>query len=162
MANNESKCSQILSNLCQCKKTCNLLTQNLAKLVTTSPKEPFQKWRLDFIRLVKLARKLSSNWYILVAINYATKWVEAQALHTNIIIIIVKFLYEHIFTRFGCPLTIITDQGTHFTNNVVRYLTNNFILRHTSYTVYYLQGNGDALTTNKVFGTLLTKLVNGN
>jgi hypothetical protein len=50
--------------------------QNLMKLVTTLLEEPFQKWGLDFIRLVKLASRLSSNRYILVAIDYATKWVE--------------------------------------------------------------------------------------
>jgi hypothetical protein len=126
----------------QCQRTNNLLTQNLAKLVTTLPKEPFQKWGLDFIGSIKHVRRLLDNRYILVTINYATKWVEAQALHTNTIAITTKFLYKHILTRFRCPLTIITDQGTHFINDVTRYLINHFILRHTSFTVYYPQGNG--------------------
>ncbi len=80
---------------------------------------------------------MSSNWYILVAINYATKWVEARTLHTNIIVITTKFLYKHIFTRFGCPLTIVTNQGTHFINDAIKYLTDHFILRHTSSIIYY-------------------------
>jgi hypothetical protein len=45
----------------QCQRTSNLLTQNLAKLVTTLLQEPFQKWGLDFIGLVKPASKLSNN-----------------------------------------------------------------------------------------------------
>jgi hypothetical protein len=45
-----------------------------------------------------------------VAIDYATKWVEAQALNTNTNAVIDKFLYEHIFMKFGCPLTIVTNQ----------------------------------------------------
>jgi hypothetical protein len=45
----------------------------------------------------------------LVAIDYATKWVEAKALRTNIAVIIATFLYEYILTRFGCPLTIVTN-----------------------------------------------------
>ncbi len=61
------------------KKKVNLLTKNLAKLVTTLPEEPFQKWILDFIRLVKPTNKLSSNWFIIITIDYATKWVEAVA-----------------------------------------------------------------------------------
>jgi len=64
--------------------------------------------------------------------------------------------------RFGCPLTIVTNQGTHFINDAIRYLTNHFILKHTSFTIYYPQGNGQVEFTNKAFGTLLTKLVNEN
>jgi hypothetical protein len=53
------------------------LTHKLAKLFTTLLEEPFQKWGLDFIGHVKHASRMSRNWYILVAIDYATKWVEA-------------------------------------------------------------------------------------
>jgi hypothetical protein len=52
--------------------------------------------------------------------------------HTNTTYVIAKFLYDHIFTWFGYPLTIVTYQGTHFINNVIHYLTNHFSLRHTS------------------------------
>jgi hypothetical protein len=104
----------------------------------------------------------SSNWYIIFAINYAIKWVEAKVLHTNIAAITIKFWYDHIFTQFNYPLTIATDQGAHFINDAIRYLTNHFILRHTSFTIYYPQGNGQTESTNEVFGTLLKKLVNEN
>jgi hypothetical protein len=56
----------------------------------------------------------------------------------------------------------VTDQGTHFINDIIKYLIDHFILRHTSSTMYYLQINGQAKNINKVFGTLLTKLVNDN
>ncbi len=88
--------------------------------------------------------------------------MEAQALCTNITIITAKFLYKHIPIIFGCPLTIMTDQGTHFINDVIKYFTDHFILKHISSTSYYPQGNGQAKFINKVFGTLLTKLVNEN
>jgi hypothetical protein len=55
----------------------NLLSQHLAKLVTTLLEEPFQKLGLDFTGPIKLASKYSSNQHILVITNYATKWVEA-------------------------------------------------------------------------------------
>jgi hypothetical protein len=54
------------------------------------------------------------------------------------------------------------DQGIHFINDVIRYFADNFILRHTNSIVYYPQGNGQVESTNKVFGTLLTKLINEN
>jgi hypothetical protein len=64
--------------------------------------------------------------------------------------------------RFGCPLTIVTNQGTHFINDVIRYFIDHFNLRHTSFIVYYQEGNGQTKSTNMVFGSLLTKLVNEN
>jgi hypothetical protein len=84
------------------------------------------------------------------------------SLQTNITNVIVKFLYDHIFTQFGCPLTIVTKQGTHFINDIIRYSTDHFILKHTSSIVYYPQRNRQIDSINKFFGTLLTKLVNDN
>ncbi len=121
----------------QCRKIGKLLTQNLAKLVTTLLKKPFQKWGLNLIRLVKLVSKSLGNQYIMVAIDYATKRVEARTLHTNIIAITTKFIFEHILTRFGCPLTIVINQTTHFIDDVIIYLINHFIFKHTNQIVYY-------------------------
>jgi hypothetical protein len=78
------------------------------------------------------------------------------------LIVIAKFLCDHILTRFGCPLTIVMDQGTHFINDVICYLTNHLVLKHTNSTIYYPQGNGQVESINKVFSTLLMKLVNEN
>jgi hypothetical protein len=83
-------------------------------LVTSLPEEPFMKWGLNFVGPIKLAGRYTRNKYILVTTNYATKWVEAKTLRINIVVITSKNLYECILTRFGCPLTIIIDQGVHF------------------------------------------------
>ncbi len=92
---------------------------------------------IRFIGHVKPKSIMSCNWYILIATDYVTKWVEARALCTNIVAITAKFFYEHILMRFGCPLTIVIDQGTHFINNAIKYLIDHFILIHTSYSTYY-------------------------
>jgi hypothetical protein len=106
----------------QYQTTTNMLTQNLAKLVTILLEEPFQKWGLDFIGHVKPTSKMSGNQYIMVAIHYATKWVETQALRTNIATITTKFLYKHILTRFGCLLTIVTYQNINLITDAIRIL----------------------------------------
>ncbi len=120
------------------------------------------KWRFDFVGIIKPTRRYTQNKYFLVATNYATKWVEIKALILNTTTITTKNLYECILTRFGCPLTIIPDQGVHFINDAIKYLTNHFRLKHVSSTTYYPQGNGQVESTNKVLRTLLTKLVSEN
>jgi hypothetical protein len=53
--------------------------------------------------------KYIGNKYNIVATNYVTKWVEAITLRTNILADTTNFLYKCILTRFGCPLTIVTN-----------------------------------------------------
>ncbi len=95
----------------------------MAKLVTTFPKEPFTKWGLDFTIPIKPTRRLIRNKYILVAINYATKWIEVEAIKTNIVVVTTIFLYEYIIIKFGCPLNIAIGEGVHFINNTIKKLT---------------------------------------
>nr|GEV49797.1 reverse transcriptase domain-containing protein [Tanacetum cinerariifolium] len=56
------------------------------------------------------------NKYILVAVDYLSKWVEAKALPTNDARVVVKFL-KSLFVRFGTPRAIISDRGTHLFND---------------------------------------------
>jgi hypothetical protein len=100
------------------------------------------KWELDFVGPIKPIGRLTRDKYILVAIDYVIKWVEARALKTNTTTVTTNFLYECILTKFRCPLTIITDQGVHFINDAIKYLTNHFLMKHVSSKTYYPQGNG--------------------
>ncbi len=88
--------------------------------------------------------------------------METRALCTNVIVVTAIFLYDHIFIRFGCPLTIVTNQGIHFINDNIHYLTNHFIFKHTNSTVYYPQWNGQVKSTNNFLSKLFMKLVNEN
>jgi hypothetical protein len=129
-------------------------------MVTSLPKEPFMKRGFDFMGPIKPSWRYTRNKYILVTTYYATKWVEARALKINITLVTTKQNYECILTKFQCPLIIVTDQGVHFINDAIKYLINHFLMKHVSSTTYYLQGNRQAKSTNKVLGTLFTKLVN--
>ncbi len=73
----------------------------------------------------------------MVTTNYVTKWVKAKALGTNIVVFIARFLYEYILTRFGCPLTIVIDQGVYFINDTIKHMTEQFLLKHLRFTTYY-------------------------
>jgi hypothetical protein len=67
------------------------------------------KWGLNFINPIKLVGRLTRYKYILVAIDYVIKWLEAKAFITNIVVVTTIFLYEYILTIFGCTLTIVTN-----------------------------------------------------
>ncbi len=86
--------------------------------------------------------------------------MEAKPLITNTTMVITIFLYEYILTRFGCPLTIVTDQGLCVINDTIKYMRKQLLLRHVSFATYYPQGNGQVESINKVIGRLSTKLVN--
>ena len=145
----------------ECQKTGGLPKSVSTKLITTLPVEPFMKWGLDFVGPVKKTRHTEKR-YILVVTNYATKWVEARALRTNSAQETAQFLYESVLSRFGCPLYLVSDQGSHFLNGTIHVLTEHFLLQHTTSTTYYPQGNGQAESTNKVIVKMLQKLVNDN
>ena len=94
--------------------------------------------------------------------DYCTKWVEEKALRDNTAASTMKFLYEQIWCRFGCPIELISDQGSHFLNTVSHELTNHYIVVHKKSTSYYPQANGLAESTNKTLQTIPKKIVNEN
>jgi len=75
--------------------------------------ELFEKWALEFVG--PISPMSNKKKYILVCIDYITKWVEAKALYVATKKEVVEFLFEYIFTIFGVPHEIVTNQGTQFT-----------------------------------------------
>ena len=127
------------------------------------PLEPFQKWGLDFFRPFKPAAARTGNKYIIVATDYCTKWVEAKALRDNTAASTAKFVYEHLWCRYGCPIELISDQRGHFINHIIRDLTTHYaVVVHKNSTPYYLQANRLAESINKILQTILKKIVNEN
>ena len=66
------------------------------------------------------------NEYILVVVDYVSKWVEAVALPPNDARVVIKFLKKNSFTRFGTPRALISDGGTHFYNNQMEKLLSKY------------------------------------
>ena len=117
------------------------------------PLEPFQKWGLDFVGPFKLAATCRENGYIIVAMDYCTKWVEAKPLRDNTTASIVKFLYKSIWCQFGCLIELVSDQGTHFINKIVHELSTYYAVVHKKSTPYYPQANRLVESTNKTIQT---------
>ena len=86
--------------------------------------EPFERWALDFVGpIIPMSRK---KQYILVCIDYVTKWVEAKALYQANEQSVADFLFEDIFTHFGVPREIVTDQGTQFMSKLVKSIIQHY------------------------------------
>ena len=77
--------------------------------------EVFDCWGIDFMGPFP---KSNGYEYILVAVDYVSKWVEAIPTKTTTTKVVLEFIRDHILTRFGVPRAIISDKGTHFTSQV--------------------------------------------
>ena len=96
--------------------------------------EPFEKWALDFEGPISpMSHKKN---YILVSTDYVTKWVEEKSLFRATKKFVVEFVYECIFTLFGVPREIVTDQGTQFTSKLMREVTEKYGIKHCKYSPY--------------------------
>ncbi|KAL2651978.1 hypothetical protein R1flu_020106 [Riccia fluitans] len=119
---------------------------------------PFKKWGLDFVSPIYPAAS-NGHRYLLVATDYATKWVEAASLPDCTARSTAEFLYSYILARYGCPEELISDQGSHFVNQAIKCLVDEFFISHKTSTAYYPRGNGQAESTNKILITMLHKVV---
>ncbi|MCO5613331.1 hypothetical protein L7F22_067607 [Adiantum nelumboides] len=119
----------------------------------------FAKWGIDFVGPIAPPPYKSHAQHIIVATDYLTKWVEAKATTKNDAKTTAQFLYENIFTRYGLPIEIVSDRGTHFINEVIENLLDEFTIIHQKSASYHPQANGQAESTNKILVTVLTKIV---
>ncbi|KAG8501049.1 hypothetical protein CXB51_003148 [Gossypium anomalum] len=100
--------------------------------------------------------------YILVAVDYVSKWVEAEAYLTNDARVVMKFLQKHVFTRFETPRAIISDEGSHFVNKWLKWLLDKHWVKHKVATAYHPQTNEQAELANKEIKGILEKVVCSN
>ncbi|XP_048605046.1 uncharacterized protein LOC106442714 [Brassica napus] len=101
--------------------------------------EVFDCWGVDFMGPFPPSFK---NEYILVAVDYVSKWVEAVASPTNDTKIVTKMFSSIIFPRFGVPRVVISDGGTHFINTAFHGLLKKNGVKHKVPTAYHPQTSG--------------------
>ncbi|GJR25951.1 reverse transcriptase domain-containing protein [Tanacetum coccineum] len=113
----------------------------------------FDVWGIDFMGPFPSSR---GNKYILVAVDYLSKWVEAKALPTNDARVVVKFL-KSLFSRFGAPRAIISDRGTHFCNDKFAKVMSKYDVTHRLSTPYHPQTSGQVEVTNRGLKRILER-----
>nr|GFB38325.1 reverse transcriptase domain-containing protein [Tanacetum cinerariifolium] len=120
--------------------------------------EIFDVWGIDFMGPFPSSK---GNKYILVVVDYLSKWVEAKALPTNDARVVVKFL-KSLFSRFGTPKAIIRDRGTHFCIDQFSRVMAKYGVTHPLSTAYHLQTSGQVEVTNRGLKRILEKTVREN
>ena len=117
----------------------------------------FDVWSIDF-----MGPFLSSfgNLYILLAVDYVSKWVEAIACPRNDANIVVGFIQRNIFSRYGALRTIISDEGNHFENKLFAKLLSIYGVRHAMGLAYHPQSNGQVEIFIREIKNILEKTVN--
>nr|GEW87693.1 reverse transcriptase domain-containing protein [Tanacetum cinerariifolium] len=120
--------------------------------------EIFDVWGINFMGSFPSSK---GNKYILVAVAYLSKWVEARALPTNDARVIVKFL-KSLFSRFGIPRAIISDRGTFFCNDQFTRVMIKFGVTHHLATTYHPQASGQVEVSNRGLKRILERTVGEN
>ncbi|GJV10041.1 reverse transcriptase domain-containing protein [Tanacetum coccineum] len=117
--------------------------------------EIFDVWGIDFMGPFPSSK---GNKYILVAVDYLSKWVEAKALPTNDARVVCKFL-KSLFARFGAPRAIISDRGTHFCNDQFAKVMLKYGVTHRLSTAYHPQTSGQVEVSNRGLKRILERTV---
>ncbi|MCO5576432.1 hypothetical protein L7F22_030242 [Adiantum nelumboides] len=118
---------------------------------------PFEKWRIDAIG--PLPRTANGKLYILVAINYMTRWVEAQSVTRVNEKIVNRFVYTNIVCTFGTPLETIFDNGPSFKKGLLTKVCEELKIQHRHSTPYYPQSNGLVEKANGIIAGIIRKMV---
>ncbi|GJU78394.1 reverse transcriptase domain-containing protein [Tanacetum coccineum] len=120
--------------------------------------EIFDVWGIDFMGPFPSSK---GNKYILVAVDYLSKWVEAKALPTNDTRVVCKFL-KSLFARFSAPRAIISDRGTHFCNDQFAKVMLKYGVTHRLSTAYHPQTSGQVEVSNRGLKRILERTVGEN
>nr|GEY31284.1 reverse transcriptase domain-containing protein [Tanacetum cinerariifolium] len=118
----------------------------------------FDVWGIDFMVPFPSYR---GNKYILVAVDYLSKWVEAKALPTNDARVVCKFL-KNLIARFGMPRAIISDRGTYFCNDLFAKVMMKFGVTHRLATPYHPQTSVQVEVSNRGLKRILERTVSEN
>ncbi|KAL4379701.1 hypothetical protein GQ457_02G016760 [Hibiscus cannabinus] len=154
------KDAQLFCQQCdRCQRTGNISKRNEMPLQNILEVELFDVWGIDFMGPFPSS---FGNLYILLAVDYVSKWVEAVATTHNDAKTVQRFIKKNIFTRFGTPRVIISDEGRHFDNRSIAAALRKLGINHKLSTAYHPKTNGQAEVSNREIKSILEKVVNPN
>jgi hypothetical protein len=98
-------------------------------------------WGIDYMGPFPKSKNYE---YILVTVDYVSKWVEAMPCKNADTRYSKKMFEEIIFPRFGIPRMVISDGGTHFTDRKFHLYLKDHGIHHNVARLYYPQTSGQA------------------
>lgn len=119
--------------------------------------DPFEKWGIDFVGPIDPPSK--EYHYILVCIDYVTKWAKAKSLPVAREEKDVDFLYKQILQRFGALREIVSNQGPQFMSTMMEDFMHRYKMAHRKSSPYHHQANGQVEVTNRELENIITKTV---
>jgi hypothetical protein len=126
-------------------------------LRTIKVNQPFGRVGIDIVG--PLPRTKKGKKYIVVAMDYLTKWPEARAIPDATAASVASFFYEDIICRHGCPQEIISDNGSAFISQMVESMLENHQIKHRLISPYHPQSNGLVERFNRTLCKSLAKFV---
>ncbi|CAN6707369.1 unnamed protein product [Malus baccata var. baccata] len=140
----------------RCQRTGNIGPKQQMPQTPIFSVEIFDVWGIDFIGPFPSSQGFL---YILLAVDYVSKWVEAKATRTNDSQVVADFVKTNIFARFGMPRVLISDGGSHFCNQTIEALLKKYNVTHKVATPYHPQTSGQAEVSNREIKQILEKTV---
>ncbi|CAA7052542.1 unnamed protein product [Microthlaspi erraticum] len=119
--------------------------------------EIFDVWGIDFMGPFKPSS--NGHNYILVAVDYVSKWIEAIPCPACDAKVVIKLFRTIIFPRYGIPRVVISDGGSHFINKVFEKLMKSYGVKHKVATPYHPQTSGQVEVSNRQIKAILEKTV---
>ena len=147
---------ELVKSCNECQRFGNLPKRNAMPQNFILELELFDVWGIDFMGPFPTSY---ANKYILVAVDYVSKWVEAIATPTNDNKVVMNFLRKNIFSRFGVPRALISDGGSHFCNKPLEALLLRYGVKHKVATPYHPQTSGQTEISNRELKRILEKTV---
>ncbi len=137
-----------------CQRRGNPKVNNILHLIKL--KAPFQRIGIDIVELLTITKK--RNRYIVIVMDYFTKWLIVKAIKEAIAKTVSKFIYEKIICEYGYPQILQSDQETHFVNKVIQDLSEKFRIKYRLSIPYHLQTNGLVEHFNQILCEKLAKM----
>ncbi|XP_015940261.1 uncharacterized protein LOC107465802 [Arachis duranensis] len=147
---------ELVSSYNECQRAGNLPKRNEMPQHYILELELFDVWGIDFKGPFPTSY---SNKYILVTIDYVSKWVEAIATQTNDKKVVMNFLRKNVFSRVGVPRALISNGGSHFCNKPLETLLLRYGVKHNVATPYHPQACGQTEISNRELKRILKKTV---